>query len=300
MKCCLFLLFAILGWFTVGACGEGLDSQKSLPGLAHSDEAKEIDFIMYLMARGDLNEALFLLDEVSGSTVSLADSVFYLKGWAFYQQKALLPSANSFLQVSQASLLYPKSRLFGAYNLAHAGKLEQAKKAIGELQTDNEALLSALKNLQQSGIALLERDFHSFTVLSDRFSGRFHVLTTQEQSMIRHHDVLMTPSRRSPLVAGMLSAVVPGLGKMYAGKKGEGVAGMLYTLAFGATAYDFYRGGGPRSAMFIVSSSIAAIFYIGNIWGSVTAVHRKNREFNHEIDQRILFDMHIPLRNAYN
>lgn len=118
--------------------------------------------------------------------------------------------------------------------------------------------------------------------------------------MLGHHQELTNQRYRSPVIAGMFSAVIPGLGKFYAGKKGEGVAGLLYTAAFAATAYDFYKGSGPKSAMFIVTGTVAAIFYIGNIWGSVVAVHRNNREFNYEIDQRILFDMHIPLRNAFN
>ena len=52
--------------------------------------------------------------------------------------------------------------------------------------------------------------------------------------------------------------------------------------------------------MFILSSALATIFYAGNIWGSAVSVKRIQAEKKYEMDQRILFDMHIPLRNAYN
>jgi len=51
--------------------------------------------------------------------------------------------------------------------------------------------------------------------------------------------------------------------------------------------------------LFILSASAAGAFYVGNIVGSATAARRVNQEFNHEMDQRVLFDMHIPLRNAF-
>jgi hypothetical protein len=100
-------------------------------------------------------------------------------------------------------------------------------------------------------------------------------------------------------VAGMLSAAVPGLGKMYAGKPAEAVSGFLYVGAMMAASYDFYNRWGAGNPFFIVSAGITSLFYIGNIWGSVIAVNRSNYEFNHEIDQRILLDMHIPLRNLF-
>jgi TM2 domain-containing membrane protein YozV len=261
---------------------------------------QKIGFITYLMGRGELNEALFLLDELKVSTISLADTVNYLKGWTLYNQKALLSSASYLLRVSSDSPYYQKSRFFGGYNLAHAGEHEQAKRAIVEMSTGEEAFLGAMKNMQLSGIALLERDYHNFSKLSEKFTGQYNAFAEQEQNMITYHHVLLSQPYRSPVIAGMLSAAIPGLGKFYAGKKGEGIAGFFYTVAMGATAYDFYRGSGPKSALFIVSGAVAAIFYIGNIWGSVTSVHRQNRAYNYEINQRILFDMHIPLRNAFN
>jgi TM2 domain-containing membrane protein YozV len=300
MRCCLVLyLFSIVLLFK-GNEMHGCNGQRLSADKSKHDEQAELAFIKYLISRGDFGEALFLLNDFHVSTSAQADSVCYLKGWTLYQQRSLLSSAGYFLKVSEESHLYPKSRFFGAYNLAHSGKYMQAKQTVGQFNSNYQGMYEAMAGFQLSGIALLERDLSAFSELSGNYSGRYNAFAAQEQYMMQHFNVLVHRPTRSPVIAGMLSAFVPGLGKIYAGKKGEGIAGFLYTLALGATAYDFYRGSGAKSALFIVSGSIASIFYIGNIWGSVTAVHRNNREFNYEMDQRILFDMHIPLRNAFN
>jgi len=259
-----------------------------------------LDFIRYLLSRGDNNEALFLLEELPGSTPERNDSVAFLKGWALYGQKILGPSAAALLDVSEKSPLYIRSRFFAAYNLAHTGDIRRARGIVAAMNGLPEGMEPAMKNFQLGGMALLARDYDAFTTHAASFSGRYHAFATQEARLQVHHQSLLALPARSPLVAGVLSAAVPGLGKIYAGKTGEGIAAFIYTMAFGFTAYDFYRGAGPQSALFIVSAGIASVFYAGNIWGSAVAVNRKKYERNHELDQRILFDLHIPLRNAFN
>jgi len=157
-----------------------------------------------------------------------------------------------------------------------------------------------LRGFQLAGMALLDRDFDLFARQAQALEGTGHLMQEQALRLKEYHGRLLSERGRSPLLAGLLSAAVPGLGKVYAGKPAEGVAGFLYLAVMGATTWDFYRGAGPRSALFILSASVTGIFYLGNIAGSATAVRRQNKEFNHEMDQRILFDLHIPLRNAFN
>lgn len=260
----------------------------------------EIDFIRYMMSRGDHNEALFLLEDMQSLTPSQADTVAYLKGWALYQQNVLFPSAMALLKVSEQSPYFLKSRFFAAYNMAHAGHVSRGRQILGSLAGLPDGMHQAMQNFQLGGMALLERDYTSFQTHVMSFTESYQAFARQEPRLVDHYQALLDVPVRSPFIAGLLSAAVPGLGKVYAGKTGEGIAGFLYTLSFGATAYDFYRGAGPQSALFIISASVAGIFYIGNIWGSMVAVNRIKQEFHYEIDQRILFDLHIPLRNAFN
>ncbi len=261
--------------------------------------SREVDFIRYLIGRGDYRESLFLLERVVPENNHQYDSLNYLTGWVHYQQKTLDLSATYLLKVSKESPVYRKSRFFAAYNLAHDGDAGRAREVLELTDAGSDNLYHALLGLQLGGIALLERDYAQYSSNAADFSGNHHVTAAEEQRMEHHYDQLRDRRAASPFIAGMLSAAVPGLGKVYAGKSAEGVAGFLYVAALGLTAFDFYRGSGPDSVLFVLSASAAGAFYVGNIVGSVAAARRTNQEFNHEMDQRILFDMHIPLRNAF-
>ncbi len=265
----------------------------------HTHIREELDFILYLVSRDDYAESLFLLERLE-PVGRWADSLNYLKGWVLYRQKELDASAASLLLVSDASPVFYKSRFFSAYNLAHTGHLSQSVSVLEGLPVEQESMHAAMQRFQLSGVSLLRRDFTGFREHAAGFTGGFHVMASQESRMLQHFDLLENTRYRSPFLAGMMSAAVPGLGRVYAGKPAEGIVSFLYLAAFGFTSYDFYRGGGLGSPLFIISATVTSVFYAGNIVGSVVAARRVNNEFRHEMDQRILFDLHIPLRNAFN
>lgn len=269
-------------------------------GSGSAASPREMEFVLYLMARDELDEALYLLNRMQGFGRAGADSISYLKGWTLYRQKELLPSAAQLLEVSETSPFYVKSRFFAAYNLAHMGHVADARSVLASATLPGGALMEDMRSFQFAGMALLDKDFEGFARHSEGFGRASHLFSEEAGRMLGYHDDLRQFPSRSPLLAGALSAAVPGLGKIYAGKTAEGIAGFLYVAAMGATAWDFHRGAGPGSVLFILSASVTGIFYIGNIWGSAVAVIRQRNEFRHEMDQRILFDMHIPLRNAFN
>ena len=101
-------------------------------------------------------------------------------------------------------------------------------------------------------------------------------------------------------MAGALSAVLPGSGKFYAGYKGQGIAALMTVGVLGISAAESYYRLGPKSAQFITFGSLFTIFYIGNIWGSTLSVKLARDHQLREIDDQILFDMHVPLRRIFN
>ena len=274
--------------------------QSSSTGLHEGGFRREVDFILYLMSRGDLEESLFLIERLKASDPVRADSLNYLEGWVLYRQQRLMASAMRLLNVSESSPVYHKSRLFGAYNLAHSGNTVRAASELTSVRVNKGSMPAAMKNLQMGGVALLRRDLDTYLLHQEEFSGGFHVMALEERRMHQHYETIRDNPPRSPFIGGLLSAAVPGLGRVYAGKAPEGIVSFLYVAALGALSYDIYRGKGPGHPLFIVSASATGIFYLGNIAGGAAAVRRMNNEFRYEIDQRILFDMHIPLRNAFN
>lgn len=277
-----------------------LSHHDSYPDTDTSQIRRELDFILYLIGREDYNESIFLLERIQPSDQNLLDSVNYLAGWVYYRQKSLNQSATRLLLVSENSPVYYKSRFFGAYNLAFMENRKQALGVLSSISPESGGLIEAMRNFQLAGVYLLERDYNSFEKHSDNFIGQHHVMAQQERSLNEYYRLLHQARAPSPFVAGLFSAVIPGLGRVYAGKTAEGIVSFLYMAALGFSAWDFYSGAGIRSPLFIISASVSAIFYAGNIVGSAAAARRINKEFNHEMDQRILFDLHIPLRNIFN
>jgi hypothetical protein len=102
------------------------------------------------------------------------------------------------------------------------------------------------------------------------FTARISELVTRGQHL----------PRKSSWLAGTMSALVPGTGKMYAGRTSDG----LYSLALigGASwlAYRGFRDDGTSSVKGWLLGSVGAVLYVGNIYGSVVAVRLYNA--NHE------------------
>ena len=283
------LLSALLSFCTLS-----LFSQQ--PSFRH-----EIEFAQYLQDKELFREAQYVVDKIDTTQLNKAqkDSIFYFSGWSAYNAKQLDTAVNSLLRVSSLFPLYHKSRFFAAYCLTY---LSRQKEAAGVLtdQVLADSTEMEMRQLQLAGMALLRRDYGKFEQCRQQFTYSSYVMEKEEKNMGTYYTGLRSYHPKSPLLAGLYSAVLPGAGKFYAGKKRQGIAAFLPVISLAAVTYEAYRKGGVRSARFIGFGSLFSLFYVGNIWGSVLSVRIKEKEFTRAYDNKILFDMHIPLRNLYN
>jgi hypothetical protein len=104
--------------------------------------------------------------------------------------------------------------------------------------------------------------------------------------------------RRSPWIAGSLSAIVPGLGKVYAGKPKQGLLSLIPLAALALQAYEGYGDKGLKSGRFWIYGSIFTIFYIGNIYGSALSVKIVKQEKYDEVENAILVDLRLSLQQV--
>ncbi len=259
----------------------------------------EFRFTEHLISRGSHKEALYLLHELVPISDGQGDTINYYTGWVFYGLKDLEASSEFLLKVSPGSQWYHKSMFFSSYNNCYLGKTAISAKILRELDIDISPQISAMMNFQIAGIALLDRDLKHFAELSSKFSGQLSAMEQEEKNLQKYYETINSYRAKSPWLAATLSVIMPGMGKLYAGKTGEGIAGLLYVGAFSAMALEFYHRSGFLHPGFIISAFFATIFYTGNIMGSYAAANRTNNEFNYEINQKILFDMHIPLRRLF-
>jgi TM2 domain-containing membrane protein YozV len=269
--------------------------------VAQNSFSNDIKFVQYLADKEMYKEAVYVLGKVDTSEISLneKDTLHYQLGWMLYNLKLLKPSANSLLKVSHQSNYYLKSRNFAAYNLAYLGNTDSAKIIYDSIRSKDNVLLE-LRNFELAGIALLERDTNEFSRLRQNFTYSSYTFANEEKKIEQYYKEMSQFKHKSPFLAGLYSAVIPGAGKFYAGKKLQAIGAFLPIVSTAILTYEAYRKGGVSSARFITYGSVFAIFYVSNIWGSVLAVKVRNNDFNKNYDNKVLFSMHIPLRNFFD
>ncbi len=263
--------------------------------------SEEINFAKYLQDKEQFSDAVTALDQLSINRLTPfeQDTVYYLKGWSFYNLKALDSSSYYLLKVSSQSENFLKARLFSAYNYTYLHQYDSAALILQTVASDS-SLVNEMLHFEQAGISLLKRAYNKYDSLQGKFTFNYYALSAQEKNFGHYKNDLLGEKKRSPVLAGFMSAVVPGTGKIYAGKTYAGIAAILPIAALALLTNEAYHKSGPRSAEFYIFGSALTVFYVGNIWGSVLAVKIKKEDNERLIDQKILFDLQIPLRTIFN
>jgi len=84
-------------------------------------------------------------------------------------------------------------------------------------------------------------------------------------------------SKKSPIIAGMMSAVIPTLGRHYARDHKDAVFSFIFMASTGFQAYRRFKSNGIGSPSGWAYAAVFGGFYTGNIYGSVKAAQRYNR-----------------------
>ena len=90
---------------------------------------------------------------------------------------------------------------------------------------------------------------------------------------------------KSPVLAGVLSAILPGSGYFYAGRYGDGITAFLINGLFIAGTITGIHG--ENYAVAGIVGGIGVPFYLGNILGSANAAKKWNIGIQNEFSQRI-------------
>jgi tetratricopeptide (TPR) repeat protein len=100
------------------------------------------------------------------------------------------------------------------------------------------------------------------------------------QPFERYLDILNNIKKKSPIKAGLMSAILPGSGRIYSGRIKEGLISMVSFFATTFLAYEGFRDQGVKSFRGWLFGSISALLYIGNIYGSVISARITNQRIH--------------------
>lgn len=101
------------------------------------------------------------------------------------------------------------------------------------------------------------------------------------------YDFKMNPPYKSPSLAGIFSAIIPGSGKMYVGEWGDGITALLATGLLAFLAYDNFNADHTTRAW--IFTGLGAFFYAGNVYGSIASAQIFNARINFEFEQGLKF-----------
>ncbi|MDA3930202.1 MAG: hypothetical protein PF541_14730 [Prolixibacteraceae bacterium] len=251
-------------------------------------------FIQHLVNKGEYPEVLFLLEEDHIEN----DSIHYFEGWTRYAMKDLEPSIHSFLKVSEQSPFYFKSQFFAGYNCSYLSDYSQSKLIFSTIQSENKTIRT-LRDFQLLGIDLLNYRYSEAEKKFVMLDAKNPILFQPILNLQAITEELRRHKTKSPVLAGILSAIVPGLGKVYAGRTGEGIASFIATVGFGFMTWENYQKLGPKHVKTIAFGTVFTANYISNIYGSAIRTKIIEDDYQTVMHNQILFNLHIPLRNFF-
>lgn len=224
------------------------------------------------------------------------DSVFYESGKNYLQLKSLDTAASKFGMVKSFTPLSPPAVQYRAFCLAYLGQHSLADSLLLQLKLlPSDSLSTNCLRFQQMAASLLTRNYSHFEVLS-KTAPPYMV---EQNALLKYHSELQKIKNKSPALAGVFSAIIPGSGKYYAGYRGKALATFFINAALAAVAAECYVKGGLKSPAFIGSGLLFLTFYSGNIIGSVYSVKLWRKEKFRKIDNEIYYDMLAVLHSAY-
>jgi TM2 domain-containing membrane protein YozV len=135
---------------------------------------------------------------------------------------------------------------------------------------------------------LIQRQWKSSKVVLD-------MLSPTEDEVINHLAIELNSrsveginlNRKNRFLASILSAIIPGTGKMYCGQYGNGIFSFATVSSTGLIAWSGFREDGIRSIKGWVFGGLCAIFYSGNVYGSGISALVYNRQLEDEIIMRL-------------
>jgi hypothetical protein len=268
-----------------------------IPALAEDYYTKDnlLKFAAYLDEEGEYDRAIgeYLRVVAINEDSRLRDSLFYRIAVAYiHLQRPATARVYSARITSDAaaSLVSQKARCLSAYCYYLEKKFDSTVVATREASTEvvddtwNQCLVririaSFLQQFRWSDATVeTEKAIRlSRSARNDTMLQQLYTIGLEGRNQ----------SHKNPFLAGMLSAFLPGSGKMYAGRTWDGIVSLFFVGAAAWQAYDGYTKGGLFSVRSVAFGLLGSAFYAGNVYGSVTAARLHNRSENDALAGRI-------------
>lgn len=235
-------------------------------------------FADHLFCEKDYLRAAEEYQKLSGGF--LTDTVIFKTGLSYYFVRKFTEAGNLFSRIGETSKNFEEAQLqkaitgfrqnpeqFHWYYLRKVSelKLEKDKNTINKIY-----MISILLNKEME-------------ITESEFFQPFNL--EEKNQLLKYFEWKNNPPYKSPALAGILSTIIPGSGKIYTEEYGDGIVAFLTTGLLTFLAYNNFRANhNTRGWIF---TSLAGLFYAGNIYGSVASAQIYNARFAFEFTDGI-------------
>lgn len=220
-----------------------------------------------------------------------ADYAMFRVGMAYYRGEEFEAAARTFAAVLEkygGGAYAAPSAYFEGINLWKLGKFDRAETSLDRVGSlDPASEYAPLSLIGKSLLSYDAKDLPGCRKELERFLATYPQDARAEnvRETIAQLDRNMEIPRKSPAVAGAMSAVVPGSGYMYAGRIGDGLVALAVNgLFIAGTVVAIHQ---EQYAVAAIVGGIGLPFYVGNIYGSANAATKWNIGVRKELRESI-------------
>lgn len=232
--------------------------------------SEEYSFLRYLANNRLYDERLYVLNSLSDSAVS-QDRINIEKGWTF-QAKGDMNVSISY---------YQKAPLQSIVKLGFQDNYLDLLFRTKNLPTLESTLQSTILpvSIERAKIEV------SLNLLNAKLDPELLSDSIPENITLSYKKYFRA-NRKSAFLGGLYSAVIPGMGKLYAGKRRQAWGLFMANVIFGLQTYEAYRKTG-MSPRFYFFGGLFSITYLSNIYGSASSVRKIKRDSKDQLHYEI-------------
>jgi len=220
----------------------------------------------YQLSQHELERLTFFCDMDSSSSLLLLKS--YRKMKEFSKAKQFFPSN----EISTLNTLSPEYRDEYVRLL-----MSQREYADVRNKIDNGLNISQ-KAEHQIGSELLLKNWEKAYQLSLNEAPKMNFKIAGLRSVAQKSHAA---KRKSPVLASIMSAIIPGTGKMYCGYWGDGVISLLFTASSTYFAVRGFQKYGTTNVYPWIIGGLAFSYYASNVYGGAASAIRYNDNLDH-------------------
>ena len=270
------------------------------PSFGTKPVSDDFEFFNYLIDNGLRRDARTL----ASGAYSHSDTLDFLRAKILFADMRLGQASGLFAKVPYDSPFGAESFFYRVLSLTKVGDYNRASESLNSKSLPTSfsegGPYAELAALQSAGLALLRMDRDEWGKRSALFTYSDYALEDSERVLTEiSHSRFDTKGKR-PGLAALASTVIPGAGKVYAGRFGEGVTAFMTVGSLGAITAENWKKHGLKDWRTILAGSLCATFYLGNIYGSYMTVSIEKDERIADENTVIIYHLHLPLRTVFH